>query len=443
MESLLAAKFIVVLILLNPIMTYPFNKVLILAFVCSSLTCQSQQIIARISPNDNDPFDKKLSEKFLVTKFDQKEVPTLDLPKRKHSSMTFVNEFIPFGEGYIINSLTTSPGGGKIDIDYSFYFLNLTNNHVSKIEISGIDTIHSIINEKGAIFVSGKKGNELKVLHYTENGMKELPFTGDILNKVQQPKNWLKLGIYKSQLLALCRDGIIQYTDAKWTYLPGNSIDDYFLQLGYKRSRAIIPTENIRFYGDKMYFLQEIVQQRSAELFSLDMGKPNSIKEFFVKNNLTDNTKKEIDAYLGSTDGNLYIAITRLMENQILLRENSDGVNTVILNGQLKEKINEFPINISSMTEFDDKKIMIGNGLFEMKENVLTPILFFDNMKQQIKDGGYIFNDEFRPRAIAMLGSSKYLLGGLFGGIYILDVAEMKIKCLDDLKDQPKTRKLF
>ena len=52
-------------------------------------------------------------------------------------------------------------------------------------------------------------------------------------------------------------------------------------------------------------------------------------------------------------------------------------------------------------------------------------------------------NWNFQPRTVVVLGNNKYLVGGLWGGLYILDLRSNTIKCLDDLKDDPVTKKIF
>jgi hypothetical protein len=72
------------------------------------------------------------------------------------------------------------------------------------------------------------------------------------------------------------------------------------------------------------------------------------------------------------------------------------------LNGNLKENANgDIPVNASCVfVKVDSKLIVSSNGVFEMKSNVLVPLLYFDKMKQEVNVDGGKMDFEFKPRCV-------------------------------------------
>ena len=393
---------------------------------------------------ENDSLHQKLYQAYLPITFTNKNVSKLKLPKRKYDSPLYVNDLIPFRSGYIINSISSS-WGRELDVRYNFYYIDLVKNDLSKIHLEELDTIHSMIVDKGILYASGKKAKQFKVFKYSDTKGEELIFDQSIQNIIQQDYNWIKLGIYKNELIALLNNGIIQYKNNKWEYLENYSLEAYLKEMGRRNTRWLFPTENIRVHDDKIYLMWEITQGRTSTLMKMDLQKPNDVESFLYKFGLVDNTKKEVDSYLINNDGSLYVTITRLMANSIVLHVTEDSVSTIILNGQLKEGANQNTlIDAHCIVEDNGNKIIFGcAGIFSWKENDINPLAFLENTEQAVKIEIGTLHWRFQPRTVAILEQGKYLVGGLWGGLYIMDMNSKSISCLDDVKARPGNKKLF
>ena len=203
----------------------------------------------------------------------------------------------------------------------------------------------------------------------------------------------------------------------------------------------MIPTENIKINNNTVYFLQEVTQQRDSYLMALDLSKDSSLTEFWSKRGLTDNTKKEIMDY-DFRGNSLVVVAYRLMENSILFTETNNDLKILLLNNRIGKYS---PEKVSSTKFLDDGSILLAGetGCYLFKDNKLTAQFYIENVNQEIKDDGETYHYDFVPRCIEKMASGNYLLGGLWGGIYLFDVNSKKVKCLDDLKKRPAEEDIF
>lgn len=388
----------------------------------------------------NDSLYNKLYFSFASIEYKKKRCPSIKLPKRKYDSPLFSCDLIPFRTGYIINSITTIPGSaGRVEVSYKFYYLDLSDNSLKHIVLNELDTIHSLITVKDTLYASGKKGTQLSVYRYASNEIKEIP-----LDEELRTNSWIKLGFHKDELIALLENGLVKYRKGLWETFAGNPLQASLQKEGFKNKKWLIPTENIRVQKDMLYFVNEITQQRTSYLFEIDLASSQAPTEFFKKHSLTDNTKKEVDNYLIDNKGNLFLTVNRLSGNSIVLKVSEGKLYTIILNGFLESAVNA-PTLIKATAIFEDvdrKLIFTTNGVFEWRNDIITPLINLERTIQEIKIEGSSMDFEYYPRAIQYISSQKYLVAGLWGGLYILDLSKNKITCLDNL-DAIEDIKLF
>ena len=371
--------------LLNLRMNDLKNKLVVFAaFVLPLISCYGQAV--KSDDNDEDSVYNKLFAAFEKIEFNNRDAPRLKLPKRKYDSPLFVTELIPFRSGYIVNSISSSRGAA-VEFCYNFFYINLTDNRLTKIKLEELDTIHSVVADKNIVYAAGKKGDRFRIIRYSEMGIRELSFDPGIDSIIQRKYNWIGFGLDKNELVALFNNGIARYRADHWNYLPEYSLETILAESGRVSKRWLMPTENIRVRGNKIFFNYEVTQDRRSNLFEIDLQKPGEVSDFFHKYRLSDNTLKEIDSYIIGSDGRLYVSITRLMVNSIVLCASDTSISTLILNGQLKNNVNgDTPIDAHCMVEdATGKLIFANNGVFEWKKDTILPLLFWDNVSQDVK----------------------------------------------------------
>jgi len=349
----------------------------------------------------------------------QKEVPIIEIPQRELH--VFCNEFIPFKNGIIINSLTTYPDNPDVGINYNYFFLNLSTKKIQKIICNQLDLIESIIVDDNQLYISGKKKNKNIILR-SSNG---------VYKTIQTPNNdsinsWIKLGFYSNELIALQTDGVYTWNDSLWQHYYEFSLDSFNQKNGIIGAKSIIPTENIRIVNDKLYFVQEIVQERRCNLLELDLVN-KSIVEFFYKVGLCDNSLKTILTYSVDTLNNIYV-----VGSNMYLKSSSEKIETFILNNKVKSVSNsDYVIRPRIVINKVDTQLIIAeNGIFALSNSNISPMLLFNNQDKRFN----YYSSKFRPRAYLEISENKFLLGGMYGGIVLIDLINFETEWLDESK---------
>ena len=358
----------------------------------------------------------------------QQEVPIIEIPQRDLN--VFCNEFIHYGNGIIINSLITYPSNPDIGINYNYYYLDLVTKNVKKLKCEQLDIIESIIVRDNQLYISGKKNNESIILISSNGHYEEIQTLSNDSLQIGN-SSWIKLGFYNDKLIALQKDGVYLLEDSIWQHYYKFSLDSLNKENGIARAKSIIPTENIKIVNDKLYFVQEIVQGRSSNLIEVDLTN-KTVTDFFSKIGLIDNMQKTVYTYYVDSNSNIYITGNRLMNQNLYLKSNNKEFETIIFNNKVKTGVNsDYLVRPRiSINKKNCQLIIAENGIFNLSERNIKPILQFEN---QDKRFGY-YSCKFKPRAYSEFGDDKILLGGMYGGIALIDLKTSETEWLDEDK---------
>jgi len=367
---------------------------------------------------------------FININYKNVEAPVLKIPQYKTMNSIFCNEFIKYKDGYIINSLNTSPdGGGKVETTYRYHYIDLKTNIIYKLDFAGFDTVESVIAMDSALYVAGYNNGKLKVIRF-ENGKIMLIENAVLDDRIQalSHEDWIKLGVFNDKLFALQPKGLFELEDNVW------HVKNRFDMKSYFHKRLIIPTENIKLTKNKLYFLQEILQGRDCELFELNL-KTDSVVEFFNNHSLSFKCKTDVSTYSIIGDDSAFLA-AEYCQKSFLLSEISDSLSLYLLDNRLNSYQGDSYIRLRKVVKFDGKLLFIAdNGLFCYYNHEITPIAFFENYNQIIT--GHRLQLDIIPRSCAILGENKFLIGGQFGGLLLIDLKQNTIQTLDDKKAIP------
>jgi hypothetical protein len=371
--------------------------------------------------------ETKFNSAFKDIIYNNIEVPKFVIPNRKTDNGVFSNEFIRFQNGYIINSLTTSPeGGGEIGISYKYYYIDLETNNLKELLFNDFDTVESLTTIDSILFVTGKSNNKIRIIKYVDGNKTNINTTikNSEINEFSN-ESWTKLGVFENKLFAFQKNGLYYFNDTNWQIKKKFDLTDLDL---------IIPTENFKLCNNQVYFLQEVLQSRDCELYILDLN-TNLLEEFWDKNEIINDYKKEINNYTFYND-TLYVSAQQMDENILLSYYNND-LTLYILDNRLKlYKSGSYLIKPGTIIENSERKIIIArNGMYELTNSIINPLAYFENTEQKFIHDGYNFQFNFEPRSCVFISKNKYLIGGMFDGLYLVDLDSKAITCLDD-KDQ-------
>ncbi|WP_153801170.1 hypothetical protein [Foetidibacter luteolus] len=395
--------------------------------------------------NEDNSDEAKIIERWRPLDFQRSSVPVLKLPKRKNDSPLFCDEMIPYKSGYIINSITSSKGGGKYTVTTSYYYYDLRGNKLSDLSFTGIDTIESIIpDDSKGLYVSYKKSGS-RIISFLSAGVEkhlETLAPSDIRMQIDTAK-WLKLGYDNGNLYALTPGAVIFYSSDKWSTIVNYSLDEFYVNtLKYKRTGSILPTKNLVIAGRDIWFLQEVVQDRTCLLLKLDT-QSGYLSDFFISVDYTDNYFKQINDFMILADSSLLVFASRLMGKSLVLkyRENPE---VWIFNNVLKNVLfyQEEAMVATTATVNNDTLLMAAtNGIFAKYGDIIVPLVKLENTHQDIKDKeDGLIDFEFIPRSMIKVANNQFLIGGMFGGLYIVDLNKFSIKALDDVKSSKVER---
>lgn len=386
--------------------------------------------------NNENSDEPKILNNIIQFNYTDKAARTLKIPKRKYDSPFFCTEIEQYKNGFIINSTTSNPEGLKILFTTRFYYYNTIDRSIKKILLSNADTIEAIVSTGNTIFYSIIK-NGKRVIGELKNGQ-ELTLNDQApleISKQIDTAKWIKLGFCEEKLYALSPNYLFQVSGNQWKQLTKYSIDDFYINvLKYKHSLSMLPTRNIVIKNNSVYFLQEVVQQRTCSLFKLNINN-GTLEDYFLSIDYKDNYLKQVNDFIFLDDNSLLVSASRLLYNNIVINTKEDKVNVWSYKNILTTKTNskiQFPIT-TALNIGDTIILASARGLYFNNSTLIMPLVYFSNYHQSIKSSIGLIDFNFFPRSIKQLSANRYLLGGMWGGLYQIDISANTVICLDDI----------
>ncbi len=267
-----------------------------------------------------------------------------------------------------------------------------------------------------------------------------LLISGALLNfqpsaRLPDSTKWIKLGFESDKLFVLSPNYLYEVSGNEWKSLINYSLDDFYTKtLEYQTSFSMLPTKNIVVKNNAVYFLQEILQGRTSNLLKLNMVN-GYIEDYFISLDYRDNYSKDIIDFTFLNDNSLLVSANRLMHNPMLINTKDTKVNVWTFNKMVttfKGTKIELPIT-TALNVGDTLVLASGKGLYLKHSDIIKPLVYFDNYDQRIKEktGVLVFN--FEPRSIKKLAENIYIIGGMWGGLYQVDILNSTMTCVDDI----------
>jgi hypothetical protein len=72
-------------------------------------------------------------------------------------------------------------------------------------------------------------------------------------------------------------------------------------------------------------------------------------------------------------------------------------------------------------------------GLYLKRFDTVSPLVYFKNAHQTIKEKDGVIDFPFEPRSMFKIAPNKFIVGGMWGGLYEVDISSGKLTCLDDI----------
>jgi len=386
---------------------------------------------------DNDNSDEpKILKNIKPLNYLNQNVKTLKLPKRKYDSPFFCDEMTDYKKGFIINSITSSRTGREIEFTTNFFYYNSIDKSIMKISISKADTIESIVCSENISYCSFIRNGKRNIGYFKNNQYQSLidKASTDIRKQLDTAK-WIKLGFESDRLFILSPNHLFELSSNEWKPLTNYSLDDFYINtLKYRRSMSILPTKNIVIKNNSVYFLQEVVQDRTCNLLKLNIAN-GKVENYFTSLDYIDNYLKQINDFTFLSDSSLLVSASRLIGSQMLINTKGDKINVWSFNNSIMTTNGaKVELPVSTALNIGDTLILSSNkGLYLKYSDNIKPLIYFDNYHQSIKEKIGIIDFNFDPRSIKKISDNIFIIGGMWGGLYQVDILNNKLTCLDDI----------
>jgi hypothetical protein len=352
----------------------------------------------------------EVTKRMLGLQFVQPEaLPTLEIPPLVGAELRtrYADNF----DGHII--ITAKKFGKGDEITTPPYVVDLAKAVVLPMEIAELDTIEDAVVCKTALYVNGVRHGQQAIVEFKSGKHKVMTApTGE---------GWLRLGIGKSQLLAVRQHSVFVLQEDAWKKLVSTP---------FALPKCTVPVE---MTDQRIYFRDEGRYEDDKRLSWIDLSAPETLHYFDEDCGLVgpEGPRWEfVNSYTPEANGKLWICAG--MFSQSLLEWSKDeGYKIAVINNRLTFDGKHLLGTSNNMEGYADQDIAItcvlndGNnrllcfgptGLYRLDGNKLTQMLRFTNGVQANKIDGSVCHTTWIPTHIIKCGGDDYFIGSHWGG---------------------------
>ena len=227
------------------------------------------------------------------------------------------------------------------------------------------------------------------------------------------------MGIDGQNLLAVYRKSIYALQGTKWSEVYSGDID--------------VPQSGPppRRFGDKIFFRDEGRGEDEKRLWWLELTKPHRLISIDDDVGLVgpDGPRWENSySYCVTPQGSLWAAVGSDVSGESLVKRSVDGnYEIAVMNANLQfdgellgsDDKTDLPVSAVSLG-LNDALLLAGNrGIYTLRERCVQQVVAFENVR-----GGPVGPNlpwHGLPSDILQLDENRYLISGVFGGIYLIE----------------------
>lgn len=295
------------------------------------------------------------------------------------------------------------------------YFLDPKAGVMSAIRLPELDVIRSaVVIGRTAWFVGDKRGGPVLVsVDRSARAVVPLPRAD------QTPQ----LGIDGEHLLAVYSRTIYRRAAARWALVYEGATLPWS---GPPPTRV----------GSGIYFRDEGRGENDKRLWWLDLSAPTKglishDKDVGVVG--SDGPRwEDSPSHVFAPDGTMWLTVGNHMNGWSLLKRLPSGeYRAAIVHGRLaygghlmEDEARRQPLRVSAVAFGEaGELIAAGNsGLYRLVSKELVPLALFQNTHQEIRDSYGVGMWDWDPSELLQLDDQRYLIAGLWGGVYVVDL---------------------
>jgi uncharacterized protein DUF6794 len=359
---------------------------------------QSEQLMAQRFEESNAQTAARIRSMIMGFELLREKSPRLKLEQRASDGLR-ARYLVRYRDGALVG--VRVPFGDTFHLQP--YYLDLGARRLRPIRVAGLDEIGAAVKVGDEIWAAGEA-----------NGRPTLVRIGPGRQTVLLPRDELpQLGFDDGHLLAVYPNAIYRRDQDTWTVLyQGGALP----QSGPPPRRL----------GSRIYFRDEGRNENGKRLWWLDL--PGGTKPIAHDADLGIGWEDALSYAVGPNGDLWFTAGNTVDRSWSLVRRTVTGeYGLAVLNGGVLRDRDARPeqqqVNISAIVFTADGDLLGAGdtGLYRVTGQRIQPLVRFENTEQVIPDG---LQWEWEPSDLLDLAHDRYLIAGLWGGIYLLELHE-------------------
>lgn len=335
--------------------------------------------------------------------------PVVTLPRRKEEGLRG-RHVVRYRDGALVT--VRRDGEGDTPFRLEPYFFDLTRVSLRPVRLTEIETMSAAVVIGDRACFLGRKKRQLALVCITQDQRRSVALPrADALPQ---------LGLDEGHLIAIYPKAIYRLDDSEWHRLHEGP-----LELPWSGP----PPTRI---GSRVYFRDEGRGESDKRLWWLELEGPGRLVSLDEDCGVVGSYGprwESVASYATTPEGALWAAVGTDHAGRSLLRRVPDGrYQVAIMNGKVAfdgDLIStDGAIDISAVALDETGGVLAAGrtGLYRIRSGRIEPVVSFSNASQEIplEDGKSVYHWGWQPTELLDLGESRYLISGMFGGIYLL-----------------------
>jgi hypothetical protein len=278
------------------------------------------------------------------------------------------------------------------------YYFKAADNTLSPVRVGGLDQIASVVKIVDDVWVVGHFQSKPRLIQI-----------GSSHRAVTLPRDEMpQLGVDGDQLLAVYRDTIYRRDNDRWTVV-------------YQGAPLPLSGPPPRRVGPRIYFRDEGRYENGKRLWWLEL---TGLPKLVAHDAALGIGWEDAPSYAFGADGSFWFTAGGTTSSlwSLIRRTDTDDYGLAVVRGQLtyqRTLPEQVDVNISAISLGRGGDLVgAGNsGLYRLANGNVQPLVRFANTDQVTADD---LVWRWDPCEVLELGDDRYLIGGLFGGIYLV-----------------------
>lgn len=351
-------------------------------------------------------------------------VPAVNLPARKDGGLR-ARHVVAFGGGALI---TVRRGdGGASPYRLEPFLLDLTRMSLRPVRLAEIETISSAVVLGDTAYFLGRRTGRPTLVRIAPGKRDVVP--------LPHADSIPQLGLDGGHVMAVYSRAIYRLDNSEWRPVYMGTLEPPW---------SGPPPLKV---GSRVYFRDEGHGEDDKRLRWLELEEPTRLISLDADCGMVGSGGprwENVASYTVTQQGDLWAAVGNDHAGRSLLRRARDGKYRVaIMNGKVafdgELLSSDSAISISAVAvDGVDTLLAAGpTGLYRVLPGRIEPVVSFANSVQGIpmEGGGNVYHWGWQPTEILDLSEGRYVISGLFGGIYLLHrqpSGEFRLDSLDE-----------